>query len=355
MKNKFFCFFTFFYLCTLIYAKSVSDRPDWVDNWRTIYPDSTYIAQFAKVTGKKGDKEVKTVAANTIAQFIKTKVQSETTSTMKTATASDGKGRLVTGQEKSNTQNINLSVDVALTSLEFTEPWYNKKEKTWCCVAYLSREKVYQGYKPTVQDGCNKFLAIYEKAENEPEPLLKCNYYKTAFNSGDDFKTAYDFANLLNPDAVKKDFSETRNKLNAIPAAVKQIILQSTVSVNVNGDYGDSNYSAIQNCFSEMGFVIQKETPAYVLEAEMNDNDSVYKFKSRETHSLYPSISVVLKNRDGIPVYTFCYKTNEKTTNFSLETAQRDAYPRFAQEMKKALSQDFTEKLGINDLDLLFN
>ena len=354
MKKNIISFLIFFCLCGASFAKATSDRPEWVDNWRSIYPDEVYIAQMGKANGKKADNEAKNIAANTLAQFIKTNVQSETNSSMETTSASDEKGRLVTSKRKTNSQNITLSVDVVLTSLEFTEPWYNKKEKSWYCVAYISREKAYQAYKPAVQDAYRKFQALYEKAENETEPLLKCNYYKAAFNSGADFRSTYDFAILLNPTAVKMDFESERSKLNSIPAVVKKILLQSTVSINVNGDYGNSNYDAILKVFSGMGFVIQEEDSLYKLEAVMNDNDSVYKFKTRETHSIYPSISITLKNKDGVPVYAFSYKTDVKTSNFTLDSARRDAYPKFAREMAPNLSSDFEEHFGLNDLDILF-
>lgn len=132
--------FVLFVLTGFCFAKEV-ERPDWVDDWRKLYPDTTYVAQMGKATGKQGANEAKTVAANTIAQYIKTNVQSELNSTLKTHSGSNKKGRLETSTERDNSQSITLSVDTTLTSLEFTEPWYNKKEKTWYCVAYVEREK----------------------------------------------------------------------------------------------------------------------------------------------------------------------------------------------------------------------
>ena len=337
-----------------LFAKE-PEKPAWVDSWRTIYPDETYIAQLGKSVGKKAADDAKANAANAIAQYIQTNVQSELTSSMKTYTGQDEKGRLVTSQEKANSQTINLSVDVTLTSLEFTEPWYNKKEKTWYCVAYVSREKAYGAYKPTVQDSRNKFIALYEKAENEDEPLFKCNYYKTAYNSCGDFISAYNFALLLNPSAVKEDFEQDRKKYNEIPAVVKAIILSCTMGVNVTNDNGNSIQGVVSSVFSELGFVVQENDALYSIEAMMSDNDSIYKYKSKETHTLYPSINLVIKNKSGKAVYTFAYKTEEKTTNFSLETAQRAAFPKFAQEMGPALKTDFEGKLGLSELDLLFN
>ena len=69
-----------------IYAKPLAEKPDWIENWRTIYPDSVYIAQLGKATGKNGNAEIKTIATNMIAQYIKTNVQSQLSSSMETKT-----------------------------------------------------------------------------------------------------------------------------------------------------------------------------------------------------------------------------------------------------------------------------
>lgn len=353
MKKHFFLLFfiTLPFLCS---AKPQKEKPVWVDNLAALYSDSFYIAKIGKAVGAKASLEAQAQADQNIAEFLRAGIKS-TTSSKRSFTTQSAEGNLQTTEVRENLQEINIYVDLTLSGLSHTDPWYNKKEKTWYSCAYVNRKKAYEAYKPTIQDECNKFLALYQKAEDEKEPLLKCNYYKTAFNSSGDFRAAYDFGILLNPSAVKTDFEENRNLLNSIPASVKQIILQSTLFIIVKGDYGSVNYSALVNAFSEMGFIVQEGNSRYTVEAVIDANDSVYKFKTKETHSIYPSIGLAIKNQAGKQVYTFSYKTGEKTSNFTLENAQQEGYPKFATEIKNALSSDFKVKIGIDDLDLLFN
>lgn len=353
--RKTFIFVLLSFFTALSFAKPQKEKPAWIDNLNTIYPDSLYIAKLGKAQGAAKSNAVlaQENADNNVAEYLNVTIQSQTVSKTNYETKIEA-GKLSTSETKDNSRIIQTSVNMTLSGLSHTDAWYNKKEKTWYCAAYVSRDKAYEAYKPTVTDGRNKFLALYEKAEAEKEPLFQCNYYKTAYNASDDFINAYNFANLLKPSAVKDDFEKDREKYNRIPSVVKSIIIKCSMYITVKNDYGSSINSALLNTFSQMGFLVQEGNALYKVEAVVNDNDSVYKMKSKETHSIYPSIDLVIRNKEKMPVYSFSYKTEEKTTNFSLESAQRMAFPKFAEEMKNALKADFESKLGINELDLLF-
>lgn len=141
MKHKNFLLIIIFCL-SLFYVQAV-EKPDWVDSWRTIYPDAIYVAQLGKATGQ------------------------------------DKNRKLVTSFERQNKQNITISVDLSLTSLLFTEPWYNKKEKTWYCVAYAEREKINCSFSINTQGDVNNTIYQSLKAALSEEGF-------TVKNSGED-------------------------------------------------------------------------------------------------------------------------------------------------------------------------
>lgn len=352
MNIKHFCFSTIYVFVFLLFFSCASvpqEVPDWVEDYTVVYPDSTYIAQLARV--EKGDAvQVKNRAAVQLAEYIRAEVQSEKTTEYQMTQSADG----AVSEQLDIVSNSSVSTDLTMNYLEYTEPWYSKASKTWFCVAYIEREKAYEAYKPTIQDGRDKFMALYDKAEQESDYIQKCVFYKSAYNSGSDFKSSYDFGILLNKNAVKEDYAADRELLNSIPAKVKEIISKCTMKLNVTGDYGNDNYSAILDVFSGMGFSVQKESSIYTVDAEIDPNDSVYKMKTKETHTIYPSINIRIRNKDGKTVYSFSFKTEQKTTNFTLENAQRDAYPAFATEMSKALEIDFKEKTGVSDMNVKF-
>ena len=158
----------------------------------------------------------------------------------------------------------------------------------------------------------------------------------------------------MDSNAVKADFAQDRENLNGVPAKIKEIILQSPMKVRVAGDYGNNVCGMISKVFSDIGFVVQGGMAVYLVEAEINDNDAVFKLKTKETHTLIPSVSLRIKSQVGKTLYSFDYKTEKRTTNFTRENAQRDAFPAFATEVGEALKVDFNEKLGVDDFDLLF-
>ncbi len=310
------------------------------------YPSASYIREIG--TGKtKQDAENDAVAY--ISRYFETEVDYSYTNRLNAVSTDDE-----TTVTETTDINKSSSSRIKLFGIKYSENFYDKKQGEYRVVAYINKKEAYEVFKPTITGERDKFMALYDKAEDETDYLLKCSFYKSAYNAGNAFKDDYDFGIKLNSKAVKADFEKDIEVMNGIPAKTKEFISRCTMSLNVTGDYGNSNYSAILQVFSDMGFAMRNGDPMYTVEAIINDNDSVYKMKSKETHTIYPSINLYITSKDGKNVYSFSYKTEQKTTNFTLEDAQRNAYPVFASEMKDALKADFEDKTGVSALGLLY-
>ena len=179
------------FLCAALAPTAPAEKPEWVTGWRAMYPDETYIAQLGKAVGKKASEESRNNAANTVAQYLQTTVQSEVHTTTEFKTETRATGTVGTSTKKSSSQNITLSVDLTVSSLEFTEPWYDKKEKTWYCLACVSREKAWEQYRPALQSARDKLFAFYKAAEATEEPLYRIRYYAQSLDYEQPFYEAY--------------------------------------------------------------------------------------------------------------------------------------------------------------------
>ncbi len=338
--------FVFFSIAGLGFAKEV-ERPDWVDNWRTIYPDTTYVAQLGKSTGKNNANEAKTVAANTVAQYIKTNVQSELNSTLKTHAGSNKKGRLEISTERDNSQTITLSVDTALTSLEFTDPWYNKKEKTWYCVAYVEREKIWEQYRPYLQNARDKLFSFYDIADNNEEPLYKMLIYMQSTEYEEEFFSAYSFARILSTTFTDTNYRSDLATVSSVSAKVMEEKNKCTFSINIKGDEKNIVYQCVKDELSGAGYVVRNagEEALYSVNVNLHLDDT----PMNSLHVIKASVELTVK---GKTTSLFSYaKQTANVSGINEEIVKQKAANAVSQELHQSFMKEFNEKLNTGALE----
>ena len=334
-----------------MHAASNSIQPDWVDNWRNIYSDEIYIAQLGKAYGKKNSSEAKNVAANNVAQYIQTTIQSQTQSQSKFSTQSTEKGTLFTFIEKNNSQDITLSVDLALTSFEFTEPWYNKKEKVWYCVAYAQREKVWLQYQPKIQAVRDRLFAFYSAAEESDDPLYRMLVYMQAQNYETDFFTAYSFAQILSVPLTQKYYQKDAEEISKTAAKSQEEKNKCTFIIRVNNDTQDIVYQRINDVLSKEGFVVKNdsETALYTVDVILNYSDN----PSGDLHVLHPSVELSITGKTR-PIFSYA-KQALSISGLNEQVVKAKASRAIADEIGNTFILEFNEKLNITTKNNLVN
>ena len=105
--------------------------PDWLANYRVVYPASEYIAQRGSGVSKESAQND---AISKLARYVKTSVSSNMSSFVQTVT----NGTSVEETFK-DIDETTVSSQAELFALETTIPYYNASDKTWYCVAYIYR------------------------------------------------------------------------------------------------------------------------------------------------------------------------------------------------------------------------
>ena len=340
MKHKNFLLIIIFCL-SLFYVQAV-EKPDWVDSWRTIYPDAIYVAQLGKATGKNGALDAKNVAANTVAQYLNSKVESEINSFMQTSTGQDKNGKLVTSFERQNKQNITISVDLSLTSLLFTEPWYNKKEKTWYCVAYAEREKLWEQYVPTLQHERDKLFAFYRTAEESSEPIFRIKYYGASKEYEEDFFTAYSYARILSIPLTEKNFQNDAKLISSVRAKTEREKINCTFSINTQGDVNNTIYQSLKAALSEEGFTVKNsgEDAAYIVNANILLSDT----EIQNIHVIKPTIDITITGKTAA-VFSYSRQA-ENASGIDKEVASNKAVRLLKLEIEKSFMNEFNDVIN---------
>ena len=125
--------FSLTFLC--LFASPVFSKPsepEWFKNWRTLYPETDYIAQRGR-----GDTEeqAKTDALAQIARYFQTNVNANLTTSLQSVTSGDSVSETTSIQDE-----VSVMSNVELFGLEYTDSYYFKKEKKWYSLAFIKRE-----------------------------------------------------------------------------------------------------------------------------------------------------------------------------------------------------------------------
>ncbi|MCQ2592325.1 MAG: LPP20 family lipoprotein [Treponema sp.] len=118
--KKSFIIFLFSFISTFCFAKP-NPEPDWFKNYRTVFPNSEYLAQ--RGSGVTAE-DAKTDAASQLARYFQSTVSANLSTTMSSITTGSS-----IQEETLVIDEINVTSEVEFIGLEFTESYYYKPEK----------------------------------------------------------------------------------------------------------------------------------------------------------------------------------------------------------------------------------
>lgn len=318
-----------------------SQAPMWVLNYRSVYPSSEFIAQ--KGEGATREAAIADSTAR-IARYIQSEVDSHLASTTNTIVSGAG-ADAVASKEVKTENRTEINSTVTLMNVENPVSYFDKANKIWYAMAVIDREEAWRRFSPQVEDAKTAFYAIFNRAEDEDEPLLSNVYFRAAWEAGKIFLEKLEYARVIS-DTKELIYKADRDNIAQIPSLLLQNNLDSTLALAVTGDNGNIITEAVTSTFSNFGLTVSKSAPRYTLEVVVNDNetgsaDTVFK--------IYPDVSISIVGRKGTAVYSFIIKWNEKNGKAAgtLDRAERLAFPSLAERIRVELASDFSAKMGI--------
>ena len=326
--------FIFFIIISALAAKAPVE-PDWVQNYRTIYPDSEYLAQ--RGSGKKAE-EAKTDALAQIAGYLQTTVDANLTTRFEASTENEK------ASEKTSIVNeINVSSNISLFGLEYTEPYYRKSEKKWYCLAYINREKAWNLYEAEVTKEKNVFLSFYNRAMRENEPIKRIKLLGDTLAAGDAFSQKLLFANILSKSLTQNAFGDDEDLLSSIPSQIKQIQFSNPVFIKVNDDNAGVIEAAVRKAFSNLGFITTTDAKnaGYTAKADVNYN----KAAGTNMVVLNPFMILSLTGKNG-SIYAFNAES-ERVVAPNDAAAKKIAAKNLAENINQKLESDVKKSFGL--------
>ncbi|MBR0496606.1 MAG: hypothetical protein IJJ71_10580 [Treponema sp.] len=241
-------------------------------------------------------------------------------------------------------ESTTISSTATLSGLNFTEPYYDKKEKCWYCVAYIKRDDAWNLLLPRIESAKAAFYAPYNNGRKETEPVFKYSFFAAALEKGVDFQDVLDYARIIHP-KTEESYSSDREAINSVQNLLITEKGKCTLFLALQGDYGNILTEAATKIFSETPFSLvgSEKSANYKATVTVDDNKV-----GDNPLSISPSAKIEIKSKSGRSVYADVFRLETKTTAYSLEKAQTKAYPQLADVMKQELPEKLAELFNKN-------
>ena len=314
-------FYIFCFLAAACFAK-VKSEPEWFKNYRSVFPNSEYLAQ--KGSGTTAE-DAKTDAASQLARYFQSTVSANLSTTMSSITA----GTSVL-EETRVIDEVNVSSEVEFIGLEYTESYYYKPEKKWYAIAYMVREDAWIQYKPKIEAEKTKFYSFLKKAESEEDIFTKISLYKSAWKVSVDFVEKLEYGRIINHNEEEK-YSSDRMTIAELPSRIEKEQKNLTIRVNISGDYGNIVETAVKSAIKKGGFIVGN-SGNYSADVVVSSNPN-----GENPVTIMPAIIVSIKNDKNKAVFSYEAKITEKTVAYTLENAQKKAFPKLADKINQEI------------------
>lgn len=318
--------------CLLGFCASV---PKWVFDTEYDFPKEKYIARLG--TGSTAEL-ARTDALAQIAGFFKSEVVVNTTGSSKMVN-SDG----AVGKSQSIEQEVKVASDMTLTAVEYTQPYYDKKKKTYYITAYINRELGIQNIEAEAVCLKTKYESFLELAESAGHVVIKHQYLLKAKAIGEELLSAL-YTEVLFDSSRKSAYKEAVSEIGRNSEIERAFSCRIPVFVVSDGDCEEIITNAVTAVFKSSGYIPHYErnkNVEAVLRIHVVNNEK----QSDELYSITPEVSVQLSDLNESEIFYSYNKTYKRTSSFSLVQAQKKAFSKIAEELSTELPEDYQNKM----------
>ncbi len=338
---------TFFIISNTIFctfAKS-EPAPDWVLNWQSVYPDSEYVAQ--KGIGKKAEQAKNDALAN-ISFYFNSKVSAVRESNYNSLQNTTDNGKKIKVKEVSTletTRNTTVTSQTELYGVEYTEPYYNKKDKTWHCVAFILRKTIWDKNEPALRSARDTFKGFYDKSNESSDRFEKIRYLTMAREHGMDFIDKYSECQFFSEKLTGAAYGTDMQLLSSLSSLIQEQKNKCRVFIDVNKDSGKQVYSAVAQVLSENGFTVTKDrsssthTAKCFVNLENSLQDKIYIYS--------PSIEISIFDKNTTS-YTYS-KDCGRFKVFTEANGEKKSFEAISKVLQETFENDFNSALGVKN------
>jgi hypothetical protein len=306
-----------------------SDLPSWVNNYKMIYPESSYISSL-------GISEYKSMAENQAYQGIGSSFEM-----MIKSTQNSNEVTTETNDSFSQTYkevfNINTSVDQNLKNIKTSELYFDQANKKYYVLATLNKSETASIYKQERTEIEKSAKYSYQSAQSTDDDLEKLSYLSQCLAQ---------MALVEEIDAkllILENSSISLLKFKSIPELLnerKQVQKRINVFIQENDD---KIYKELKTEMTEMGFKVvdDKELARVFVNGNLElENSSVINQDAKFVNWLLNIEIVDLKNNSAIAHYIAKGRSSQLSESAAKERAYYDLSKKLNAEFEKYLIEN---------------
>ena len=147
-----------------------------------------------------------------------------------------------------------------------------------------------------------------------------------------------EYGRIINP-KEEAAYQDERDKISKVPVIFEESRQNCSIYIQTQNDYNRLAESAVSSAFTDCGLKVSKniEQANYIAEVLIELNVS-----GSEPVSIKPGLELKIQNKEEKTVYSCEVQTAEKSVAYSLENAQKKAFPKLSKETGEAVKKDLS-------------
>lgn len=278
--------------------------PKWITNLNDVFPSEKYI----RAVGEGSSETLaKKVAVAELSTYFDQKVTSEIFSK-----SFKSQKESVYSSNSSIDQNITVSTNSELFAVQYTDVYYDRKEKKYSVCAYINKAEAFDIISQKLFSYEQIFFQKNELLEQENEDFRKILILKDSLENEDEINTLYDFLLSLNSKKAKK-FDDFKLSFNEAKNLLSELKRKTPVSISSLGDYSKQIKYLISEILTQNGFIISKNADYKII--------SITSFDISEQNNIIscrPTISVEIEGSQEM--VSSCFLVGEKKSSPNKQT-----------------------------------
>ncbi len=303
--------------------------PKWVREPEKVYPKAEYL----KAVGEgKSLEAAQNSALSAIALAFKTKTDVRNVAISNMTHIREENSSVYEVSQKL-IQIVNISSDAEFFCTNFSEPYFDKKEKKYSVFAYINRNEAELIYKERINHIVNMVKDLFLLSQKEPELFIMLSECQNALGIA---KLAEEYINnavIINPQNSKSYADELKlfEDINKKIADNKGKVL---FSVKCNNDKCLSLENHLISLLEKKGFTYTQSQEHSLYVTDINISIAEEHFDAGEF--VRPTLKILIKNKDGKSLKSY----SKSYTRYGAKTMEA-AYTRGLLRVQEDLTDNF--------------
>lgn len=247
-----------------IFSFSFSIDPKTFASPEMVYPSNDYMYSVGNGTTEKRARDN---AVSAISMNFKTKVDS-VNQVIKSIGEMSENDKTVYSKKQSINSDVKIYSSAELYCVNFSESYYNKKDKKNYIIAYINRKDASKFFNMKISENMNIIDGLLANAEKEKESLYIAFNYSKARLYGEIAKGLIETAVVINPSEMDK-YQSDLDKIKTIDKYFTSQKKRVSVSIRSKGKGANQLATAIAEALQNDGFIYSTSNAKYIIDASV--------------------------------------------------------------------------------------